>query len=111
VATATFAPGSVKIVDTLPRPTDAYAESSRAADPSAVVNAWTWIDWNAAGSIAETGVGPADPAMPGNAARARAAVSAAPATILEGRTIGAHYRIRGSPTQPRPLRGAVRISG
>src|SRR3954453_1543979 len=85
----------MKLIPESPRPADAYAESSRAAVPPAAANAWTWIDWKAAGSIAETGVGPADPAIPGNAARARAAVSAAPATILEGRTIGAQYRIHG----------------
>src|SRR5689334_237830 len=57
--------------------------------------------------MAEAGVGPADPAIPGSATRARAAVSAAPATNLVGRTIGARYskrRIRGAP-------GARRGSG
>ena len=71
------------------RPADPYAESSDSTVLSVVANAGTWIDWNAAGSTTEAGVGPADPAIPGSAPRARAAVSAAPATNLEGRTIGA----------------------
>src|SRR5437667_458457 len=76
-------------------PADAYPESRGAAASSAAANAGTWIDWNADGSTAEAGVGPADPAIPGSAPRARAAVSAAPATILEGRTISARYSIDG----------------
>src|SRR4051812_11999455 len=72
-------------------PAAANAESKLSTVCSAVANAGTWTDWNAAGSTAEAGDGPADPAIPGNATRARAAVSAAPATILEGRTIPRRY--------------------
>jgi hypothetical protein len=82
-------PGSMNVAAAWSRPAEPYAKSSDSTAVSAVANAGTWIDWNVAGSRTEAGVGPADPAIPGNAPRARAAVSAAPATILEGRTIRA----------------------
>jgi hypothetical protein len=71
------------------RSAERWASSRAPTARSAAANAGTWTDWSADESATVARLGPADPTIPGSAARARAAVSAAPATNLLGRTIEA----------------------
>ena len=74
------------------RPAEA-ASGSRGAIGTGRAAAFAGIEigWNAAGSMALGALGLREPARPGNATRARAAVSAALATNRVGRTIRARY--------------------
>src|SRR5439155_20171051 len=71
------------------------APSSGSTARSVVAKAGTWTDWKVDGSMTEAGDGPADPAIPGNAPRARAAVSAAIATTRERRNRHGTIQLHG----------------
>jgi hypothetical protein len=76
------------------RPAESAAGSSGAIGKGLVAAfAEIRIGWNAVGSTALGGCGLREPAMPGSATRASAAVSAAPATKRVGRTIRARYDV------------------
>ena len=74
------------------RPADASDGSSGPTEIGCLpADAGTWIGWNAAGSMMLAGLGLREPAMPGSATRASAAVSAAIASTRLRRTIRARY--------------------
>src|SRR4051812_41960627 len=100
-------PGSAKMLDALLVLVARRAPSSRSTDTSVDAIAGIWTDWNADGSRELTGEGPAEPTIPGSATRARAAVSAAPATDSRGRTIPGPYRAG----QPVVAGGTARCAG
>ena len=71
------------------KPAERYPPSSPAIDMGVdVSDAGTESDWNATAGTGSMALGAREPARPGNAARARAAVSTDPTTNHLGRTIG-----------------------
>jgi len=82
-------PGSMKTSSTVTDPADVNAPSSVAIDDvEREPFAGTGSDWNALTWRGCTGLGAREPATPGSATRARAAMSTDPTTNLLGRTIG-----------------------
>jgi hypothetical protein len=91
-------PGVMKASVASIRPAE-FAAGSRGAIGKGRIAAFAVIriGWNADGSIALGGFGVREPAIPGAATRASAAVSAAPATSRVGRTmLGTIRRIDSS---------------
>jgi hypothetical protein len=80
-------PGSMNDASAATDPAEAYAASS---DPINIIDrtrdAETESGWNALAGSGSSGLGTREPARPGNATRARAAMSTDPTTNLLGRT-------------------------